>query len=56
MIDAIPVKTLISDKVNTASTILADDQLIEEFVDVENDFEESKDESEVFLGYMDDSS
>ncbi len=56
LIDAIPVKTLISDKVNTASTILADDQLIEEFVDVENDFEESKDESEVFLGYIDDSS
>lgn len=55
LIDAVPVKTLISDKLNTAS-ILVDDQLIEEFVDVENDLEESKDESEVFLGYMDDSS
>jgi len=47
------VKTLISDKLNNSS-LLGDDHTIEEYVDVEGDLEESKDESsEVFLGYMD---
>ena len=58
--DATPVKTLISDKINTVSTsIIADDQTIDEYVDVENELEESKDgkvDTEVFLGYMDNQS
>jgi hypothetical protein len=55
--DATPVKTLISDKLNTVSASIIDDQTIDEFVDVENELEESKDDkviTEVFLGYMDD--
>jgi hypothetical protein len=55
--DATPVKTLISDKLNTVSASIIDEQTIDEFVDVENELEESKDDkviTEVFLGYMDD--
>jgi hypothetical protein len=55
--DATPVKILISDKLNTVSASIIDDQAIDEFVDVENELEESKDDkviTEVFLGYMDD--
>ena len=43
--DATPVKTLISDKLNntTSTSIVADDQTIDEYVDVDQEKEEQKD-------------
>jgi hypothetical protein len=64
LVDAVPTKTLISDKQISGDSSHFDDGNTpsylepEDYVDVQNALEESKDnnQEEIFLGYMDDSS